>query len=185
MVLEVGAFGFTPYIQQNRDINGGIVQYPVVKVSHHTKRGPEPLPRSPLAQRKYSVPLSHIEIVAVHTNDLKIVDGVVAAPFPPELRTNRYRHLDTNEPKDEKEIEEKKMWSFRTTPMRLADSVRVFLFAGRPDSRPSALQLQTPTYSNCLKPDSIVSIAAETICDDNTKHRQPYVQIPSIGPARL
>jgi len=189
MVLEIGVFGLIPYIQQNRGTNGDLVQYPVVRVYHHTKRGPEPLPRSPLTQGKCLIPLSHIEIGAVHTNDLEIVDEVVAAPLPPELRTDA-TSFDTNTwiqttipaMKDDKGIEEKEMWSFRTTPMRLTDSGRVFLFTGRPNSRPSALQLRIPTDGNCLKPDSIVNIVMEMMCDENTKHRQSYVQIPSIGP---
>ncbi|KAJ4130099.1 hypothetical protein NW768_007077 [Fusarium equiseti] len=86
MVVEVGDFGIIPFIPPNRDPKGGLVQYPVVKVYHHTKHGPEPLQRSPLGQGKCFVPLSHIEIGAVCTHDLGVVGEVVPVRLPPVLR---------------------------------------------------------------------------------------------------
>ncbi|KAL6920869.1 hypothetical protein ACHAP8_004987 [Fusarium lateritium] len=82
MVVDVGAFGLIPLIQSNRDGNSnGFVPYPVVKVYHHTISGPEPLARSPLGQGKCRIPLSHIEIGAIHTETPKVV-GQRPVAFP-------------------------------------------------------------------------------------------------------
>jgi hypothetical protein len=85
MVVEIGAFGLIPNIQSNLTISGGFIPYPVVKVYHHTKSGPEPLTRSPLSYGKCRIPLSHIEIGAVYTTKLKVVGGMdlVRQPISP------------------------------------------------------------------------------------------------------
>ncbi|KAJ4130098.1 hypothetical protein NW768_007076 [Fusarium equiseti] len=96
--------------------------------------------------------------------------------------TNTWIQTTIPATKNEDGIEEKPMWSFRTTPKRLTERQRVWLFTGRPNTRPTALRLQLPTDGTSLKAGSVVNVVVEIMCNENDKHRYPYVQIPSIGP---